>query len=274
MRTVLGLIGLVIVVVLAVLAWNWWANNSSQVAIIYPTEGAALAGNSVPVRLSADPNFKKTLVQPDNQMELITYLDGKEVSRGKALEYNLTDISPGQHRLEVGLSDQNKQSGISLHIMPKPVSFTLGGGSGASSILPPGVTNGLYSTVPQNQAEVSSISVPAAEVAASAPKLAPATGLGGLQAASIAKQPASAPVELDARTAAIANGSNSQLLISKTQVDPQAIAVADQSRSIQMASEPAMMTFFRWLIALYIAGFVVALGVVILRGRPGQEQAD
>jgi hypothetical protein len=150
MRTILGLLGVVALAVIAVLAWNWWAGNNTQLTVIYPTDKAELAGNTVPVRLGASQDLRDKLATSSGQVQIITYLDGKEVARGQALEYNLTSVAPGEHRLEIGLSDQTKTNSVSLSIVPKPVSFTLGGGSGAASPLPSASNslNGVYGSQP------------------------------------------------------------------------------------------------------------------------------
>src|SRR5438105_1172484 len=121
MRTLLGLVGVVVMAVLAVLAWNWWNTNNAQLMIAYPNDGAVLTGNTVPVKLVPNQEIKTKVTQPGSPVAIITYLDGKEISRGKEFDYSLTAIAPGQHKLEIGLADETKDSGVSLYVMPKPV---------------------------------------------------------------------------------------------------------------------------------------------------------
>ncbi len=290
MRTIIGLVAVVAVAVLAVLAWNWWANSNSQVQIIYPTEGAALSGNTVPVRLSASSEIASKLKAPGSQMQVVTYLNSKEVNRGKELEYNLTTVPPGQYKLEIAMSDQNGKEGVSLNLLPKPINFTLGGGVGASQdsgIVPPGTysePNAANANVPVPETTPTPVVInvpatPAPVVPTPAPAL-PATGLGGGQTRQLAGvnnavQPASfVSSNLNSgQQYAVLSGSQSQLIISRTQVNPNAVAAAETSRQTAAPAENALTVLFRGMWAFYIAGFVVLLGLILtLKGRRANQR--
>ncbi len=82
MRTILGLLGVLAIAVAAVVAWNWWNSRTDDLRVVYPTEGAALAGNSVAVRLAAEPSIRHRLDAPASTLQIVTYLNGKEIGRG------------------------------------------------------------------------------------------------------------------------------------------------------------------------------------------------
>jgi hypothetical protein len=291
MKTILGLLGIVAVAFLAVLAWNWWAGNNTQLSVIYPAENAELAGNTVPVRLSASPGLRDKLTSSNSQVEIVTYLDGKEVARGKNLEYNLTSVPPGEHRLEIALSDKTSTNGVSLSVVPKPVSFTLGGGSGAANPLPPASNslNGVYGnqpTAPDSNiaAPVATAApdtnpVPAAPVATQAPVQVPASGNGGGARVGAIAQPAGESLAASnaavhpgaanepARQAALA-GNQTSLPVASTQPNSQAVISAETSNPVN--PESPMSGVFRGIFAFYIAGFIVGLAVILfLKHRQG-----
>ncbi len=291
MRTILGLLGIVALAVIAVLAWNWWAGSNTQLSVIYPTDKAELAGNTVPVRLGASQDLRDKLTASSGQLQIITYLDGKEIARGQALEYNLTSVAPGEHRLEIGLSDQTKTNSVSLSVVPKPVSFTLGGGSGATNPLPSASNslNGVYGSEPSIPAANIAAPVPtatpapnqapAAPAATRAPVQLPASGMGGSKAASAAK-PSDVVVNTNAgqvaavqstdissgtaQQAALA-GNQTSLNVSSTQPNHQAVIAAETARPAQ--AENQLSSVFRGIFAFYIAGFIVGLGVIVFLKR-------
>ena len=281
MRTILGLLGVVAFAVIAVLAYQWWAgNNATQLTVLYPTDGATLAGNSVPVRLNASQELKNKLNTPGNQTQIVTYIDDKEVGRSSNLEYTLSAVPPGEHRMTVGISTQDSgKTGVNLNLMPKPVSFTLGGGSGANQnagSLPPGVSSNYNAEPVAPTPTPVAINVPAATPvpapAPTAPPALPATGNGGLARANAPQIPVAAvsqPQVLAARPvqpAAIIDGSQTQLVLSNTQVNTDAVIAADHAA--QTANHDDFMSVaFRWIGAFYVAAFVVALGVVLLVQR-------
>ncbi len=295
MRTILGLLGIVALAVIAVLAWNWWAGSNTQLSVIYPTDKAELAGNTVPVRLGVSQNLRDKLMASSGQLQIITYLDGKEIARGQALEYNLTSVAPGEHRLEIGLSDQTKTNSVSLSVVPKPVSFTLGGGSGATNPLPSASNslNGVYGSQPSvpdaniaapvPTATPASNQAPAAPVATRAPVQLPASGIGGGSKAASAAKPSDAVANTNAgqvaavqstdissgtsRQAALA-GNQTSLNVSSTQPNHQAVIAAETAGPAQ--AENQISSVFRGIFAFYIAGFIVGLGVILfLKRRQG-----
>lgn len=296
MRTILGLLGVVALAVIVALAWNWWAGNNTQLTVIYPTDKAELAGNTVPVRLGASQDLRDKLTASSGQVQIITYLDGKEVARGQALEYNLTSVAPGEHRLEIGLSDQTKTNSVSLSVVPKPVSFTLGGGSGAASPLPSASNslNGVYGSQPSypdsnNAAPLPTATpatnqVPSAPAPTRAPVQVPASGMGGgAKAASIAQPAGDAVANVNASQAgavqsnavssetasqAAQAGNQTNLNVSSTQPNRQAVIAAETAKPAQPESQ--MSSVFRGIFAFYIAGFIVSLGVILfLKRRQG-----
>lgn len=296
MRTILGLLGVVALAVIVALAWNWWAGKNTQLTVIYPTDKAELAGNTVPVRLGASQDLRDKLTASSGQVQIITYLDGKEVARGQALEYNLTSVAPGEHRLEIGLSDQTKTNSVSLSVVPKPVSFTLGGGSGAASPLPSASNslNGVYGSQPSladsniaaplPTATPATNQVPAAPAPTRAPVQVPASGMGGgAKAASIAQPAGDAVANVNASQAgavqsnavssetasqAAQAGNQTNLNVSSTQPNRQAVIAAETAKPAQPESQ--MSSVFRGIFAFYIAGFIVSLGVILfLKRRQG-----
>jgi len=295
MRTILGLLGVVALAVIAVLAWNWWAGNNTQLTVIYPTDKAELAGNTVPVRLGASQDLQDKLTSSSGQLQIITYLDGKEVARGQALEYNLTSVAPGEHRLEIGLSDQTKTNSVSLSVVPKPVSFTLGGGSGAANPLPSASNslNGVYGSQPSYPdsnisapvptATPATNQVPAAPAPTRAPVQVPASGMGGgSKAASIAQPAGDAVANVNSSQAAVQSnavssetasqaaqaGNQTNLNVSSTQPNRQAVIAAETAKPAQPESQ--MSSVFRGIFAFYIAGFIVGLGLIVfLKRRQG-----
>ena len=285
MKTLLGLLAVVAVAVVAVLAYQWWAGNKSPVTISYPTDGTVLAGNTVPVRLNATQDVQTKLSAPGSTTEIVTYLDNKEVGRTKDLSYSLTSIAPGQHQLSVAMvEDTNGQNSASLNLMPQPVSFTLGGGSGASdsNVLPPGVNANPYNSdasvvQPQATATPATDQIPAATVApivpaapVQAPAALPDTGMGGLQRQvkapdvnNVASQPAIVSNAQAAQPVAVmVDQSSSQLAVANTQVNTDALVSANQVQNA--GGEDAMSVIFRLVAAFYIAGFIVALGFVMI----------
>ena len=285
MRTILGLLGVVALAVIGVLAWNWWAGNNTQLTVIYPTENAELAGNTVPVRLGASQDLRNKLNSSSGQVQIVTYLDGKEVARGQALEYNLTSVAPGEHRLEIGLSDQTNNNAVSLSVMPKPVSFTLGGGSGAANALPPASNslNGIYGATPSAPDANIAAPVPTATPAANpapvapaptqAPVQVPASGMGGgAKAAAMAQPAADAVANVNAgQVAAVQSsetarqaaqaGTQTNLNVSPTKPNRQAVIAAETARQDQ--GDNPLSAVFRGLMAFYVAGFVVGLGLIL-----------
>lgn len=292
MRTFLGLVGIAALVVIALLAWNWWAGSHTQISVIYPTENAELSGNTVPVQLGASPDLREKLTSATGQLQIITYLDGKEVARGKDLEYNLTAVPPGEHRLEIGLSDRTNSDSISLSVMPTPVSFTLGGGSGAANVLPAASNslNGVYGNqppaanpeiaAPAPTATPASIKVPAVPAPTKAPVQLPASGLGGgAQAASLAQPAGQAAQNVNASQAAVQPGADSSgtarqaalagnqtnLNVSSTQPNYQAVLSVETAKPAPTNNQ--MSGVFRGIFAFYIAGFVVGLGAMLFLKR-------
>lgn len=279
MKTIAGLIGVVALAVLAVLAWNWWNNgNSSPVKVVYPTEGAVLSGNSVPVRLSADQNLVNKLNTAGSETQIITYLNGKEVNRSRQLDYNLTAIQPGQHRLEIGVSDQANAQGVSLSVMPKPVNFVLGGGSGANQNTVPGAEGNIYSQGPGEAAVVNvpvptptatppvvvNIPAPAPEPTAlpqNVPAALPASGAGGTSALPRALS----NTDVSAAQVAIPNGSQSQLPVSATKVSPKAVASAELAQQNQ--NENPLSGAFRGMLVFYLLALIVAIGAIFVVAR-------
>ncbi len=285
MRTILGLLAVVVVAVLAVLAFQWWNGNKEAVSIVYPAEGTSLAGNTVPVRLNTNQDIKNKLNAPGGQTEIVTYLDDKEVGRSKSLDYNLTSVPPGQHRLSIGMIDgSNGQNGVNLNLMPKSVSFILGGGSGANaspSNLPSGTSNSPYNSEanavpPQPTATPVAYQAPA-PVSTPVPVVvgAPATGMGGMSRQVIVPQAqtniAPAPViasnsQLKAGQlpqSVVTNGSQSQLVLASTQVNREALINADRAKDTS-SQETGIDVAFRWIGAFYLAAFIVALGLVLV----------
>jgi hypothetical protein len=178
----------------------------------------------------------------------------------------------------------NGQNGVSLNLMPQPVSFTLGGGSGASdsNVLPPGVNSNPYNSdasvvQPQATATPATDQVPAPTVApivpqapAQAPAALPDTGMGGLQRqvqkpefSNVASQPALASNAQAAQPVAVmVDQSSSQLAVANAQVNTDALVSANQVQNA--GGEDAMSVIFRLVAAFYIAGFIVALGFVMM----------
>lgn len=284
MRTLLGLLAVVGLVIIAVLAWNWWAGNTTQLTVLSPTQNAELAGNTVPVRLGASPDLREKLSSSPNQVQIITYLDGKEVARGQALEYNLTSVAPGEHRLEIGLSDQAKNEAISLRVMPQPVSFTLGGGSGASNALPPASNslNGVYGSQPS--APDSNIAqplptatpvaqqVPAAPAPSKAPVQVPASGMGGgsnvVANTSAGQANAVQSIDVSSENAkqAAQTGTITSINVASTQPNRQAVIAAETAQPAAQPDNP-LSAVFRGMLAFYVAGFVVGLGLIFYLKR-------
>jgi hypothetical protein len=293
MRTFLGLVGIAALIVIGVLAWNWWAGNNAQISVIYPTQNAELSGNTVPVRLAASPALAEKLNSAGDQLQIITYLDGKEVGRGNDLTYNLTAVPPGQHRLEIGLSDRTNSNSVSLSVMPTPVSFTLGGGSGAANALPGAANslNGVYGNQPSAPnpdiaAPVATATpvanqVPAAPAPTQAPVQVPASGMGGGASAASLAQPASqaavqsanAPQAAvqpgaddtgTARQAALA-GNQTSLSVSATRPNYQAVSAAETAKPAPPDNQ--MAGVFRGIFAFNIAGFMVGLGALLFFKR-------
>jgi len=296
MRTFLGLVGIAALIVIGVLAWNWWSGNNAQISVIYPTQNAELSGNTVPVRLAASPALAEKLASAGDQLQIITYLDGKEVGRGNDLTYNLTAVPPGQHRLEIGLSDRTNSNSVSLSVMPTPVSFTLGGGSGAANALPGSANslNGVYGNQPSAPnpdiaapvatATPATNQVPVAPIPTQAPVQVPASGMGGGASAAALAQPAGPPVAQNdapqaaiqpgadgtgtARQAALA-GNQTSLNVSATRPNYQAVNAAETAKPAPADSQ--MAGVFRGIFAFNIAGFIVGLGALLfLKRRRGK----
>jgi len=294
-RTILGLLVVAALAVIGVLAWNQWAANNTQLSIVYPTDKAELAGNTVPVRLAASQSLQDKLNSPGGQVQIITYLDGKEVGRGQALNYSLTSVAPGEHQLEIGLSDQTTSNSVSLSVMPKPVSFTLGGGMGAANPLPTASNslNGIYGNVPSAPDDSIALAPTATAAAAPAPAVpaptqppvqVPATGEGGGSKLAALAQPAGQVVAgtgadtgqpvaqanvANSETARQAAQAGTSLNVSSTQPNKQAV-IAAETASQAKAADP-MSGVFRGIFAFYVAGFIVGLGlIVVLRRRRGK----
>lgn len=283
MRTILGLLGVVGLVIIAVLAWNWWAGNTTQLTILSPAADAELAGNTVPVRLGASPDLREKLTST-KQVQIITYLDGKEVARGEALEYNLTSVAPGEHRLEIGLTDTTKAEAISLRVMPQPVSFTLGGGSGANNSLPPASNslNGVYGSqpsapdanIPQPVPTATPVApqVPAAPAPTQAPVQLPASGMGGGSNAVAntnagqANAVQSINVANENANQAAQAGSQTSFNIASTKPNTQAVVAAETARPAAQPADP-LSAVFQGMLAFYVAGFVVGLGLIFYLKR-------
>ncbi|HEX2916265.1 MAG TPA: hypothetical protein VH186_36225 [Chloroflexia bacterium] len=279
MRTILGLLGVAVIAVLAVLGWNWWQANSAQLQITNPTDGATLTGNTVAVRLQADPTLTNRLNQPDSTVRIVTYLDGKEVNRGTSLQFNLVGVAPGQHRMEVGVVEQSStQNGVSLNIMPRPVNFTLAGGAGANQNSQiPGVSsaqnNPDYSI---DQTAPTPTAAPAVPVVPPTPenvRSLPSSGMGGGQNLAAVAPPAvnqavaaASDNSSSATQAIVVDGSRSQLRVSPTRVNPDAIQAAEVAQQ-RGSQDNGMQTFFRVMGAFYVAGFIVALGAMFAFSR-------
>ncbi|MBN9391960.1 MAG: hypothetical protein J0I20_28245 [Chloroflexi bacterium] len=281
-RTILLLLVVVALVVIGVLVWNQWAAGNTQLTILYPRDGAELSGDAVPVQLAANPALQQKLTNMPGQVEIITYLDGKEVARTSALNYTLTGVAPGEHRLEIGLSDQTQANSVSLSVMPTPVSFTLGGGRGAANPLPSASNslNGVYGNVPaapdDNIAAPVPTATPAAPTPINPPVQVPASGEGGGSKLAAINQPAVQQVANNTTNPATSSETSQQaaqagaqagagMKISSTQPNQQAVVAAETAAQAQN-SDP-MGGVFRAIFAFYIAGFIAGLGLIIVLSR-------
>lgn len=284
-RTILLVLLVVALAVIGVLAWNQWAATNSQLQIIYPKDGAELTGEEVPVQLAANQTLQDKLTSMPGQVEIITYLDGKEVARGQSLGYTLTGVAPGVHKLEIGLSDQTKTNSVSLSVMPSPVSFTLGGGRGAANPLPTASNslNGIYGNVPAAPddnvaapiptATPAAAQVPAAPAPTNPPVQVPASGEGGASRLAVIDQPAVQQVADTAKANPASGSETSQqaaqagtnLKVSPTQPNRQAVIAAENASQAKDADP--MGGVFRAIFAFYVAGFIAGLGLIIVLSR-------
>lgn len=268
-RTILGLLVVVALAVIAVLAWNQYAASNTQLTIAYPTDNAELSGNTVPVKLNASASLQNKLNSSAGQVQIITYLDGKEVARGQALNYSLTSVAPGEHRLEIGLSDQTTKNGLTLSVMPKPVAFTLGGGMGAANSLPTASNglNGVYGNVPaapnDSSAAVATATPAPAQAPANSPVQLPASGEGGGSNLAALDQAATQANASETSQQVAQAGSN--LNVSSTQPNRQAVNAAETT--LPAKADDPMSGVFRGIFAFYVAGFIVGLGLIILLSR-------
>jgi hypothetical protein len=282
-RTIIMLLVVVALAVIGVLVWNQWAAGNTQLTILYPKNGAELTGDAVPVQLAASPALQEKLTDVPGQVEIITYLDGKEVARSAALSYNLTGVAPGEHRLEIGLSDQSQANSVSLSVMPTPVSFTLGGGRGAANPLPTASNslNGVYGNVPAAPDDNVAAPVPTATPAAAQaptnpPVQVPSSGEGGgsklaaldqsavQQVADTTSDPATSS-ETSQQAAQAQTQAGTGMKISSTQPNRQAVVAAETAAQAQN-SDP-MGGVFRAIFAFYVAGFIAGLGLIIVLSR-------
>jgi hypothetical protein len=264
--------------VIGVLVWNQWAAGNTQLTILYPKDGAELSGDAVPVQLAASPALQEKLTNMPGQVEIITYLDGKEVARSAALSYNLTGVAPGEHRLEIGLSDQTQANSVSLSVMPTPVSFTLGGGRGAANPLPTALNslNGVYGNVPaapdDNVAAPVPTATPAAPAPTNPPVQVPSSSEGGGSKLAVLDQPAVQQVADTTSDPAPASETSQQaaqagtgMKISPTKPNRQAVVAAETATQAQ--NTDPMGGVFRAIFAFYVAGFIAGLGLIIVLSR-------
>ncbi len=291
LRTILGLLVVAALAIIAVFAWNQWASNNTQLSIVYPTDNAELAGNTVPVKLAASQNLQDKLNSAAGKVQIITYLDGKEVARGQALNYSLSSVAPGEHRLEIGLSDQTTSNSISLSVMPKPVSFTLGGGMGATNPLPTtsNSLNGIYGNVPSAPDDSiapvptgtpAAAQAPAPPAPTKLPVQVPASGEGGgsklaaldqpaaqaiTGAGSDASQPNTQASVYNSETSQQAAQAGTSLNVSSTQPNKKAVIAAETAA--QPKADDPMSGVFRGIFAFYVAGFIVGLGLIIVLSK-------
>jgi hypothetical protein len=249
MKTIFSLIMLAAIVAAGIIGYNWITGNN-KLQIVSPDKGSTIYNNSVQVRLRASDSTQAALTTTGNDYQIVSYVDGKEVHRGKELSYDLNNLSAGQHELKVAIADNRE--GINLNniaLQPGAVDFTV-----APSAANPRTdlnfnTNTLVSSqsgdvapeptpVPVNAAA----SNPAQSTQASAPAALPASGEGGGQRL---------------QQVAIPSSSNNYQPVAFTRLGPAA----------PPPPETPMQSAFRSLFAFYAAAFVVGFGFVFFSIR-------
>ncbi len=249
MRTILGLLGIAAVLAALIIGYNWFTGTNS-LKIETPSKGSTLYTDTARVKLSASDATQATLAQTGNEYQIVTYVDGREVRRGKDLTYDISKLSAGKHELKVAIADNRNSVLDKIALQPGAVDFTVSPTAATGepyntlgSAIDTGNTN---STVQQPAPTPTPVVVPntvaSSQQTGSAQPALPRSGLGGGQ-------------QVQALNIKSAN-------MKAVNFTNYATPPAPPETPIQAA--------VRSLFAFYVAGFVVVFGFVmfkVVRGR-------
>lgn len=253
MRIILGLLAIAAVVAAIIMGYNWISGNNN-IKIESPNKGETLYTNNVLVRLNPSENTRTSLATTGSNYEVVTYLDGKEVHRGKELTYQLNSVNAGQHQLKIAIAD-NRTEGVNLNniaLQPGSVDFSVASSAATNS------SGANYST---STNAINSAAVPdTTPIVVQAPPAAPA-------------QPQPTPAPAPALPAS--GGGGGQLANVATNIDPvnnnltnsNPVVFSTMNDAPPPPPETPMQSAIRSLVAFYVAAFVVAFGFVFLSIR-------
>ena len=281
MRLIGSFVAIVLLLLALVMGWQLLGlGKSSSLSIAQPTAGATLSGASVPVAVSADAEtmaqLATTNVSNGKDGVMVVYLDGNEVQRTKALNFNLLNVPSGDHSLQVRLY-QSQGNTFDLSKQSNIVSFRSTGVTNAA-------TDPNYGSVPGNlygaganngnvaaQVATTPTPLPTAQPTQAAPQSAPNTGMGGManvpqNVAALPGQASNDSIYGGPIVAQAAPTSAPVIVVQSEQVaqpQTQSVLPADPNNNFLMFAA-------LYLVVALVGAFAIGLGTRALRTRtPG-----